>query len=412
MVVSPSDELRSLREARGLTLAEAAVRGGTTASSVSRWEAGRRTPRAPDLERYLKGLEAPARVAVRVLAATSANDRLASIPGVLGAPLGLGAALRAMRRRRGMTQAELARAAGVTQSAVAKWESGDSVPSAATVHALGFALGATPEETIALSRFQGGAPLEWTDPEDTVRRLDLLLATAGDLHETMVCGYEAEAWRRAARDPRWDPVLGWALSLRTVREYYEGRPGLGGAAAARALRLYRPQAICTMALHALDAHSFLNERRGGDPNETLAAANRFVETLPEGEFLGWARSIRAKSLARLGRRDEALAASERGIEATPQAGRTDGGHAWMKIGARVEVRLALGDARGALAAIDHAPGDVCDFPILIRARHANDLPAPDEWMRQARRHYQAWGNGLWLGRHRLKLLEDEQARLR
>ena len=48
--------MRALREDRGLTLEEAAERIGMSSSNLSRWERGRRTPRADRLWDFLSGL--------------------------------------------------------------------------------------------------------------------------------------------------------------------------------------------------------------------------------------------------------------------------------------------------------------------------------------------------------------------
>jgi len=410
---APSSELRGLRTARGLTLARAAARGETTSATVSRWESGQRTPRPSEIQRYLTGLEVPPRTVARLLAAFSAHDQIAQAKSDIGAPVGLGTGLRAMRARRGMTQAELARAAGMTQGAVAKWESGESIPSASTIHALGFALGATAEETIALGRLQGEGtpPGGWTDPETALRRIAEDLRVPRDLEEVVLCGVEAEAWRWAARDSRWDVVLVSLLSRRAFHEYFNGRPGLGRPTAMRAIRLATPDAIRTSALHALDIAWTVGQRRDADPNFILATAERFIASLPEGSHRGWALWVRGKALAALGRRAEAYEDTERGIAMTPNNDYVGSGHAWMGIAARIDIRLAAGDARGALSVIDHDPYAYEDFGYCIRACHANGLAAPDEWMDNARHHYNWWGRGQWLGRQRFKALEVGQAQL-
>lgn len=58
----------------------------------------------------------------------------------------IGEKLRAMRRGSGMTQVELARAAGVTQNSIAQWETGVRAPNVRHAAALANALGANPTE--------------------------------------------------------------------------------------------------------------------------------------------------------------------------------------------------------------------------------------------------------------------------
>lgn len=52
-----------------------------------------------------------------------------------------GAKLRELRTKKGLTQKELAAAAGLQQSAIARWESDQQVPTFAAVHAICQALG-------------------------------------------------------------------------------------------------------------------------------------------------------------------------------------------------------------------------------------------------------------------------------
>ncbi|MQA64232.1 MAG: helix-turn-helix domain-containing protein [Actinophytocola sp.] len=54
----------------------------------------------------------------------------------------LGAAVREMRERRGLTQAQLANAADMTQPAVARFEAGGTVPTIPVLERLAHALGA------------------------------------------------------------------------------------------------------------------------------------------------------------------------------------------------------------------------------------------------------------------------------
>ena len=331
----------------------------------------------------------------------------------IGAPVCVGTVLRGMRTRRGLTQAELAHRLGTTQGAVAKWESGDSVPGTETIHAIGFALGATAEETIALSRVRGnGAPPEgWTDPDSALDQIYRDLRCPRELHEVMFCGFEAEAWRLAARDSRWDSVLLCMLSQRSVQEYFDGRPGLGKPLAMRALRLATKETIRAPIVNALDTAWVAGRRPALDPSSTLQMVDLYSRSLPPSGEHGWALWIGAKALASMGRREEALAATERGIAITPSYGFNPHTHQWMAIGARIETRLALNDPRGALAAIDREPLTGEDYVLCCRVYHANGQAAPEGWMIEAQRRFAEWGGGMWLGRHRFRALEERQSQL-
>ncbi|RYG42125.1 XRE family transcriptional regulator, partial [bacterium] len=133
-------EIRKLRESRGLSLGTAAARGGVAKATLSYWENGRRTPSGSVLARYLDALGAPARDKARLISLTDPAFAGWFLPAQpLGAPVSVGQVLRAMRIRRGLTQAELATAIHTGQSTVAKWESGDLAPGAEAIHAACFA---------------------------------------------------------------------------------------------------------------------------------------------------------------------------------------------------------------------------------------------------------------------------------
>lgn len=81
----------------------------------------------------------------------------------------IGEKLRAMRRESGMTQAELARAVGVTQHSIAQWETGGRAPSM--------------RHAVELSKVLGASPTEFLERVTTKRSIAAHVA--------------------AARDPRW-----------------------------------------------------------------------------------------------------------------------------------------------------------------------------------------------------------------
>lgn len=81
----------------------------------------------------------------------------------------IGEKLRAMRRESGMTQAELARAVGVSHTSVVQWETGVRAPSV--------------RHAVELSRVLGASPTEFLERGTTKRSIAAHVA--------------------AARDPRW-----------------------------------------------------------------------------------------------------------------------------------------------------------------------------------------------------------------
>ncbi len=63
----------------------------------------------------------------------------------------LGARIREFRERSGMSQAQLATAAGITVDAIQNWEQGRRTPAALTIPALAQALGVTADDLLAIS---------------------------------------------------------------------------------------------------------------------------------------------------------------------------------------------------------------------------------------------------------------------
>ncbi len=399
--------LRTLRESRGLTLTEAARRARMGRTALQNWEAGRHAPSGPSLARLLDALEVEPRRRARLLVAVDPRHaRIELAHSEFGSPIDVGAVVRTMRARRGLTQADLARRAGVSQGTVAKWESGALEPSAETVHALGFALGARAEETLALAAARGGVdPFgEEVVPEEAPQRIEEALAAAGPLKEIAAMAYEAEAWRRASRDPRWDAALCLAVAERASHEYHSGAPGRGAVHAARALGLARTPETRHASMRALDVASEIARRRREDPAAMAEVAVEWAACLPEGERRAWAFWIGALRLAAQGKRPDAMDAMRRSV-ATHDAG-------WFeRTNARVEVHLACGEPRAAAAAIDREPRWVDELVLCIRVHHANGGAAPETWMDTLRSGHSDATDRTWHDVERWTALERRQARL-
>lgn len=152
--------LRGLRDDRGLSIRALARGSGVSKSTLSEWEAHGRSPSIYELDRVLGALEAPSLVRLRAYALVQAPRGEARIDEVLfegpANPSVLsGALLRAIRRRTERTQEQVAQAVGVTQAAVAQWESGLRRPDGQQMRDLCQALGASEAESAALV---GGLP--------------------------------------------------------------------------------------------------------------------------------------------------------------------------------------------------------------------------------------------------------------
>ena len=131
--------LRRARKAEGLT------RFGVTTMAtakdrelVASLEQGQRIPRLDTVEKIASALGlSPAFLAYGIEAdASQPTDSLRCE--------GVASRLRETRTARGLTMRALARAAGLTDTAVRSTETGASMPSIATVEAFGIALGASP----------------------------------------------------------------------------------------------------------------------------------------------------------------------------------------------------------------------------------------------------------------------------
>lgn len=156
--------LRRWRESRGVTMSRLAETAGVSRMTLHRWEAGSVQPRLPELEAVLQSLGIPLEERRSTIALINAPRAVAQVRAALafpadeegdaaGQPLWAagGDLLRALRRRRGLTQRQVATRMKVTQSAVACWERSKSQPPEGRLAELLEFLGALPEESHALT---------------------------------------------------------------------------------------------------------------------------------------------------------------------------------------------------------------------------------------------------------------------
>ena len=73
--------------------------------------------------------------------------------------------LYSLRKEKGLTQAALAQALGVTNKAVSKWETGEAMPETSLLLPLSEILGVTVDELLSGRRADGEAPRETPDPD-------------------------------------------------------------------------------------------------------------------------------------------------------------------------------------------------------------------------------------------------------
>ncbi|WP_394795694.1 helix-turn-helix transcriptional regulator [Armatimonas sp.] len=168
--------IQEARQRQQLSLGALALKAGVGKATLSRWEAGKARPYAPELARVLETLGVPeatqrqcfqwlgTRQAERYLSETSPDDSPVPISG--------GELLRALRLRSGRTQAEAARAVGVTQALLSRWEHNDCWPDDTRLQQLCQVLRATSYEK------QDLATRAWQNHDELPRdkeRLDLAL---------------------------------------------------------------------------------------------------------------------------------------------------------------------------------------------------------------------------------------------
>jgi transcriptional regulator with XRE-family HTH domain len=170
--------LKQARLAQRLSLGELSARAGLHKSTLSRWESGKSVPYALELTRVMDALSLSAsqrQACWQGLDAPRAMTVAQNSAGAGTAPVSSGELLRALRVRSGVSQGDAARASGVTQSMVSRWESGECWPEGDKLHALCFSLGATAEELIFLTTrgWQQHEPLS-NDKEALDRVLDYL----------------------------------------------------------------------------------------------------------------------------------------------------------------------------------------------------------------------------------------------
>lgn len=411
-------ELKNLRQQRGLSLSQLSRLAQIAKPTLQNWEHDRSVPRGPALDRFLRALEVPTSKAAQLIAAASprhAHLRLDRSP--LGVPVNLGFVLREMRKQRGLTQSEVARRIGVTQSALAKWESGGSRPSKETVHALAFALGASVEEAVALAATQE------TETPAVPSDLDEALAMPGaplPLAQVVSLGREAEVWRRAAKDRRWELVLASVLAFRANRFGYLGQFAEIPLIARRVLRLVEGHSEHRGSLAAVPAISALGDvsrLRDHGHERVMHLAEALAARMPDSRARSWMILQQGVSAARLGRVDEAAQLIGRSWDLEEKFLASSTSATWLLANRRSDLCEAFLAAQEPEMAAELIDGKRCrEFSPLtyVRVRHANGdaVSAADmsyaRYVCYATRH--PWGLS-WYVRQRMDAAERRQAKL-
>jgi len=328
------EQMAALRRDRGLSLRRLAQSAGVSHDALGAWERGERLPRLPELEAALIALGVAPAERRRLIALVPApralrHARAAAEAGAweqaAGPPPGGGGLLRAMRGRRGLTQADAARAAGVSQGRLAHWERSEDWPIVERLHRLCFALGAHPEEAAALTCGRGALPMwdeaqdveAWSyrgaaSPEDPVGLLIKRVYFHSDaLRDLRSLSLERALWLRARDGEAFRSHLHDLYAYRARAMMEEGRFSEVGAYAARTWELARQGYGMSQFWAWGVIASATTLRRSSAVRRTQAAAllASMVPQLLPGENQAWMLSDLAVAMAESGRADEALQAS-------------------------------------------------------------------------------------------------------
>ncbi|RYG35748.1 transcriptional regulator [bacterium] len=407
------EALRRLRLARRLSLDDAAGRGGASRSALSAWETGTRRPRGPALVKLLDAYEADSRTKARLLhLAEPQQGRIALADSYLGAPVAPGGVLRTIRERRGMSQGELARRVGVSQATVSRWESGDDAPSAENIHALGFALGVTAEETLALASVRGEAVTDLGDDLEAFTAQIWKSEIPYSVREFTLLSWEAEAYRRAQQDPGWEVALVSVLSLRANRLVLEERHTEIAPIVERVLRLAETTEARIQAVPAVGALAEADRRLGRGLARGIELTGTLADRLPPSAHKAWMLRQRGMSLVRMGRTAEGLdlvaRAAEMDIEEGPGPYLELWSHRASMIG---EALLAAGEPKAASALVGGRRERGFWPHTLVAIEHANGRAATEAEMAYLRHWAGPRDASTPLGRRRLLGMERRQAQL-
>lgn len=322
--------LREWRTKRGLSLGALAQQTALNKSTLSRWESGKVAPRLHEIERVLGAIDVSSEQRKQVLSALESPRAVQTLAKEGDSPPVAGDLLRAMRLRRGMTQAQAAERAGVAQSMVARWERSDDRPTDEHLHSLCWALGAHPDELAALlcGRFLSPSPLKAPFDNDA---LNARLAAAAllkrspssaPLADLAYLSIEAELWSLALQDSHAADALTGLYSGNAVRLYNRNRRSEATFYTRRALKRGRGDwAKQEIWVHALMARiMLLSEGNHAQAREAVRLAASAAPHINDSAYRAWLYGEAGAAFLALGDFDRAYAMGVQGVQEGEAAG--------------------------------------------------------------------------------------------
>jgi transcriptional regulator with XRE-family HTH domain len=312
------------RTANGWSLGRLARAAGVSKAALSQWESGKRQPRLPELEATLDALGATSAQRALALSRIDAPRALrqlragASEEGLVPPP-SAGDLLRAMRHRGGWTQEQIAVRVGVRQHSVARWESGERLPSADEIQAVCFALGAHAEELVALTAGRFSEPTDWPTTWDEAEphlraRLAHLELQSGliDLHYLAL---EHDLWSWATREERARTLLAHAyghhaLFCRNRGSWAEVEPLAQRALSLSPRQEQEPDPILRAILGSAAAVVYGGHRQAPERG-VQRLTDWLARSAAQPEMTAWMLSDMAKYLAMEGQTETALTLAQR-----------------------------------------------------------------------------------------------------
>lgn len=319
--------LWELRTARKWSLGQLSERAGVSKASLSRWEAGERVPRVPELEATLNALEAsPAQrsLALARIAAPRALRLLRepSVSARIGPQPAAHHLLRAMRLRGGWTQEQIALRIGVRQHTIARWEAGERIPSNDELQQLCFAMKAKEQELIALTTGHFTAPPEeiLVEEEAVEATLKTLLYTSRTLLEDLnFLALERALWKQAVKHKNAQRLL--ALTCAYHAHYLGNQKRWQEAqnVATRTLDLtsrqeIEPDFVLRAVLKLAASAVYSRNRPAPERGIHLLQSYQSRSTLPD--YTGWILSDMAKYAALAGQTERGVALAHEAVQVT------------------------------------------------------------------------------------------------